>query len=189
TFVDTRHAVTTSNLMAVRGVARFLTVSDCVVRRTLHALNENQSGWDAFDTHTAADYVTFDRNTVEGSSGGGINVECRHSKVRWNTVLAPTGTGIHVHNESDYDGSTEVIGNHVVAGPATTYGIRVSPASRGSGKTLRGVIVSANTVKGVQTTPIYMGSAANAPLYAIALNGNVFVDCPGAYMVRQVNGY
>lgn len=189
TFVDCRHAVTTSNYMGVRGVTRFLTVSDCVVRRTLPALNENGSGGDAFDTHTAADYVTFDRNIVEGSSGGGINVECRHSKVRWNTILAPTGAGIHVHNESDHDGSTEIIGNHVVAGPATTYGIRVSPASRGSGATLRGVVVAHNTVKGVQSTPIYMGHAAYASLYAVSAVGNVYVACPGAYMIRLVNGY
>lgn len=187
TFVDTRHAVTTSNLGAVRGITRYLTVSDCVVRRTLPALNETSSGGDAFDTHTAADHVVYERNIVEGSSGGGINVECTNSKVRWNTIIAPVGTGIHIHNESDHDGSTEVIGNLVVAGPETTYGIRVSPASRGSGKTLRGVIVNSNTIKGVQTTPIYMGNNNQSPLYAVSAHSNVFIDCPGAYMIRAFN--
>lgn len=183
-FVDTRHAFTTSNLQAVRGVTRRGYIGHNVARRTLPALNETSSGGDAFDTHTAADDMTFEHNFVDGSTGTGINVECRNSKVRFNTILNPTGAGIHVHNESDLDGATEIVGNRVVAGPDTTYGIRVSPAGRGSGTTLRGILVTGNVIEGVQSTPIYMGNRNFSPLYGVTVSGNMAVDCPGTYMAR-----
>ena len=183
-FLDTRHAFTTSNLQAVRGVTRRGYIGHNVARRTLPALNETSSGGDAFDTHTAADDMTFEYNFVDGSTGAGINVECRNSKVRFNTILNPTGAGIHVHNESDLDGATEITGNRVVAGPDTTYGIRVSPAGRGSGSTLRGVLVTGNVIEDVQSTPIYMGNRNFSPLYGVTVNDNMAVDCPGTYMVR-----
>lgn len=183
-FLDTRHAFTTSNIQAVRGVTRRGYIGHNVARRTLPALNETSSGGDAFDTHTAADDMTFEYNFVDGSTGAGINVECRTSKVRFNTILNPTGAGIHVHNESDLDGATEIIGNRVVAGPDTTYGIRVSPAGRGSGATLRGVLVNGNVIEGVQSTPIYMGNRNFSPLYGVTVNDNMAVNCPGTYMAR-----
>lgn len=187
TFVDVRHAFTTSNLSAVRGITRRGYIGHNVLRRSLPALNASSSGGDGFDTHTAADDMTFEHNVIEASSGQGINIECRRSRVRWNTIIAPVGSGISVHNEGDLDGSTEVVGNTVIAGPETTYGIRIMPSTRGAGTTLNGVTVSENTVEGVSTTPIYIGSPNGPTLLGVTAIGNMGRDNTGSHLVRIYN--
>lgn len=187
TFRDVRHFFTTSNLAAVRGIVRRVKVTDNVSKRTLPALNEASSGGDGLDTHTAADHITFDRNLIESPSGQGINVEARNSTVRWNTIIHPVGAGISIHSEGDQDGSTVVVGNRVVAGPNTTYGIRIMPTTRGSGKTLRGVIVNQNIVEGVQSTPIYIGSTGGPTLYGVTAHDNFGINCPGSHLIRIYN--
>lgn len=186
-FKDVRHFFTTSNLAAVRGIVRRVIVTDNVSKRTLPALNETSSGGDGLDTHTAADYITFDRNLIEAPSGQGINVEGRNSTVRWNTIIHPVGTGISIHSEGDQDGSTVIIGNRVVAGPDTTYGIRVMPSTRGAGTTLRGVMVNQNIIEGVQTTPIYIGSPNGPTLYGVSAHDNFGINNPGSHLVRIYN--
>lgn len=186
-FKDVRHFFTTSNLAAVRGIVRRVRVTDNISKRTLPALNETSSGGDGLDSHTAADYITFDRNLIEAPSGQGINVEGRNSTVRWNTIIHPVGSGISIHSEGDQDGSTVLIGNRVVAGPDTTYGIRVMPSTRGAGTTLRGVMVNQNIIEGVQTTPIYIGSSNGPTLYGVTAHDNFGINCPGSHLVRIYN--
>lgn len=186
-FKDVRHFFTTSNLAAVRGIVRRVNVTDNISKRTLPTLNEASSGGDGLDSHTAADYITFDRNLIEAPSGQGINVEGRNSTVRWNTIIHPVGSGISVHSEGDQDGSTVLIGNRVVAGPDTTYGIRVMPSTRGAGTTLRGVMVNQNIIEGVQTTPIYIGSSRGPTLYGVTAHDNFGINNPGSHLIRIYN--
>lgn len=183
TFSDIRHAFTTSNQAAVAGIVRRATVRDCTIRYSAPATGGSPG--DALDTHTASEDIAFESNVIIGASGLGINMEGRSGRIVGNTIIRPGGGGISVHNESDLTGSVEVAGNLVVA--SGHYAIRVSPPTRGSTATLRGVIVSGNTVKDNPVNPILIGATTGATLHAVTVQGNVSINSGTSRMITVDN--
>lgn len=146
-FVYVRHSLSTNNdgTGNKAGVVRRITFAFNTVESSSRALGGSMGGGDAIDTHGAAEDIDILYNTVNGSTGQGINIECRSGKVIGNTIMNTQSNGIGAHNETDRD-SEFVVSNNTIRN-ANGWGIRVNSGGRGGVGRNRGIVVTGNVIK------------------------------------------
>lgn len=175
TFLNVRHSLSTNNTsnLAESGIPRRITFAHNSVRDSSTALQGSQLGGDAIDTHTAAEDIFILHNTVIGSSGQGINFECRSGRIEGNTVRYTASNGINVHNESDYTGHV-VVRDNIVSNVADK-GLNIRSGGRGTTKAYDYLEVSNNTVTDTGFEGIFVGGTNVAPTvrHAIIANNTV----------------
>lgn len=143
-FYDVRHALSTNNTSDPGGIVRRILFYGNQVFCSTYALSGSMGGGDAIDTHTAAEDITIAYNTVNGSTGQGINVECRTATVIGNMVRNTESNGITYHNESDFAGHIVMKGNHVES--PNGIGIWVYQGTRGTSTVTWGGVIADNVV-------------------------------------------
>ena len=169
-FTDVRHAFTTSNGLTAGGVGRRMTVQNSHILYSRP--HEGGNYGDALDTHTAAEEVNFLYNTVTGSSGIGVNHECRSGKIIGNLIIDPMSHGISVHNETDYTGSIEVRNNRIIRPGGV--GIRVVSNTRGAPSVTEGVSVTGNYLEDVLgAQAIRVGMDSYPVTRGVIITGNI----------------
>lgn len=137
-----RHSLSTNNESAFPGVTRRIRFQSNTITNSAPA--NTGAGGDAIDTHTAAEQIWVEDNTVIGSSSQGINFECRSGSVSRNRIWGTASNGISVHNESDLYGVVRVCDNEVRN--ATGIGVYVIAGIRGTAAVYESLDVSGNTV-------------------------------------------
>lgn len=183
-FTDVRHAFTTSNGLTAGGVGRRLTVQNSHILYSRP--HEGGSHGDALDTHTAAEEVNFLYNTVTGSSGIGVNHECRSGKIIGNLIIDPMSHGISVHNETDYTGSIEVRNNRIIRPGGV--GIRIIANSRGGPAETEGVFVTGNYLEDVAGAQVIRIGMDSYPVTrGVIITGNISKGAASADFIRTWN--
>lgn len=189
TFVDVRHSLSTNNSTAGKGIPRRIRFEGNTVQYTYPA--SGGAGGDAIDTHSAAEDIWIERNTVVGSSGQGINVECRSCRVVGNRVINAASNGIQVHNESDQNGLAVVRDNHVIS-PAL-HGIIVQGGTRGTVARYERIDVRGNIVEAatgaVDAFRVGNSAATNSDLNVTVVD-NAAIRCTvtNLFAVRKAQG-
>ena len=156
-----RHAFTTSNTSTVDGIPRRILFAYNTINQTTAALGGSQAGGDAIDTHTAAEDIWIENNTVNGSLGAGINFEAPSGRIVGNFITDTVANGIYVHNESDQRGTITVTQNEVRR--AGGYGIYSRTGARGSTQQYEYLNVSYNLVTGATGSGIVVGDLSTTP--------------------------
>lgn len=160
-FSEVRHAFTTSNTSTVDGIPRRILFAYNTINQTTAALGGSQAGGDAIDTHTAAEDIWIEHNTVNGSLGAGINFEAPSGRVVGNFISDTVANGIHVHNESDLSGTITVTQNEVRR--TGGYGIYVRTGARGTTQQYEYINVSYNFVSRTSKSGIVVGDLSETP--------------------------
>jgi len=112
TFVNVRHSLSTNNSPATSwGITRRILFANNTV--TDSAPTTGGTGGDAIDTHAGSEDITIENNTVNSSSGTGINAEGRWVKMRGNQVSNCAGNGLTYQNYTDLTGGCDISGNTV----------------------------------------------------------------------------
>jgi len=145
TFNYVRHSWSTNNLSGYPGIPRRCIFDGNTVTNSSHALAGSMLGGDAIDTHSAAEDIHILNNTCYGSSGQGINFECRSGSVINNAVYDSFDNGISYHNESDHDGQIVISGNTVDG--CGGDGISVLQGGRGTVAKVTSAVVSNNVIR------------------------------------------
>jgi hypothetical protein len=171
-FRTCRHAFTTANSTPMYGISRRVLVRDSF-------FSDSVSTGDAFDTHGAAEDIVFDALTVLGGVGIGINFECRSGAIRNCVIKDVALQGINVHNESDRDGTIEIVGNVVErCGSSTSHdGIRVQQGFRGTTAVYKSILISKNRVTDCAGSGILLRDD-NANNENVAITDNI-IQNPG----------
>lgn len=179
-FTGIRHSFTTNNETSVDGIPRRIRFAFNTVNSSSTALGGSMQGGDAIDTHTAAEDIWFEYNTVNGSHGQGINFECRSGRIIGNVIQNTSHNGISVHNESDYNGDIVVSGNEVIN--AGSYGIMVRTGARGTTAVYDSIVVNSNVVRNAVSYGIMIGVIAPIRKERLAsVVGNTIIDNKGSY--------
>lgn len=157
TFRAVRHAFTTGNTVTagVGGIVRRVLFFGNTVEDTTYATEGSQLGGDAIDTHTAAEDVWIVQNSINASSGAGVNVECASAVVSGNTVEDTVGSGINYHNESARPGRITITDN--VVRRAGSHGIQARTGSRGTQVPTESMIIIGNQVSDSSRNGIQAG--------------------------------
>lgn len=189
TFRGVRHSLSTNNTTSSQngGVPRRILFFGNTVEDTTVATSGSQMGGDAIDTHTAAEDIWIIQNSVNKSTGKGINMECASGVISGNTIDGTAATGIDFHNESDRPGKVTIIGN--VVRQAVGNGISARTGGRGGQAPAESMIVTGNRVEDVTGNGVQVGyvltdrgavvtgntvaRAQGVPLRLLRLNGVV----------------
>lgn len=186
-FSDIRHAFSTNNNANARGIPRRIRFARNDVNWTSTALGGSELGGDAIDTHSAAEDIWIENNSVYGSSGGGINVECKSGRVVGNYVYGAARRGISFINNSDYEGSAHIVGNTV---ERCAEGFYVRPGSRGTTAGFSDITFTHNrAVDIVGPTVFIIGWSGAAQLSRnVMFTHNVAVRCTASdALIRIMN--
>jgi hypothetical protein len=116
---------------------RIFFVNNTVVNSSRN-LTDNGGG-DAIDTHAGGDNIIIIGNTVNGSTGCGINFEAKSGIIANNTIIDTENIGINVNPRSDFKSKIIITGNRLerigkVSG--SMYGIQVSLNTAGCEKAI-----------------------------------------------------
>lgn len=157
TFRGVRHSFTTNNTATAQdgGVPRRILFFGNTVEDTTVAQAGSQLGGDAVDTHTASEDIWIVQNSVNKSTGHGINVECPSALILNNTVQDSASDGINFHNEAGRPGRVTIRGN--VVRRSGGHGIRARTGGRGSTTPTESLIVCDNRVQGAALDGITAG--------------------------------
>ena len=171
-FQNIRHGFSTNNTTVANdsGVPRRITCDQNRVEYTAGALSgdfENRGGA-AIDTHTAAEDIWITRNTINGSRGQGINVECPSVRIQDNTVLNSDLWGITWINKSARPGSAIITGNKVSG--AVGPGIYARSGTGGSNAPNEALIITGNHVEDATEEGIKVGYSNTD--YGTVVTGN-----------------
>lgn len=186
TFKNVRHSLSTNNSTAGGGIVRRIRFENNTVNWSSTALGGSMGGGDAIDTHTAAEDISIVRNTINGSSGQGINVECRSARIENNTVKNSRSYGISVHNESDLSGRAVVSNNRVYNSGST--GMTIRSGIRGTAARYDSIRVQNNEVINPQGNGINVGRQDAVEKWAL-IHGNYVEGTPSSnqpYEVRNI---
>lgn len=177
TFRGVRHSLSTNNTAGagVGGVVRRILFAFNTVEWTSTALGGSMGGGDAIDTHTAAEDIWVRGNTVNGSSGQGINMECASGVIEDNTVTGCASVGISFHNESRRPGRVRIMGNTVRSCGST--GIYTRTGGRGTTTPTESMIVTGNHVEDVAGYGIQAGYALTER--GTVVTGNTIIRAAG----------
>lgn len=129
-FVDVRHSLSTNNNVSSSwGITRRILFMGNTVSDSAPA--SGGSGGDAIDTHAGSEEIFITGNTVNSSSGNGINFEARTGEVSNNVIKYVAVVGININPRADTTSSVTVTGNTLlnVGDSASEYGITVSVAT------------------------------------------------------------
>ena len=183
TFQYLRHSLSTNNKTGYYGVPRRILFSDNVITNSAPALGG--SGGDAIDTHGAADQIHIVNNTVYGSSGNGINVECSGGSIVGNKIYNCAVNGIGYHNESDHVGKMLISGNTVVG--STGSAIDVDQGFRGTTTLLSYVTVSNNICHDSGADAITITTTGALRPTNISIVDNEIVGCATGILVQATD--
>ena len=180
-YEQVRHAFTTgSNPSGSHGVTRRIVFANNTIIRSAQAIEG--AGGDAIDTHNGAEDISIIGNTVLGSSGQGINVECPTALVIGNTINDAQSNGISAHNEADRDGSIVIANNRLER--CVGRGIDVRQGSRGTTFAYTEVVVDGNSVRGAAIALSVRTFNENPTLLRdVSITGNSVRDTQGAGIV------
>lgn len=167
---DVRHALSTNNSAVRGGIPRRITFAKNHVFISASAVSPGSGGGDAIDTHAAAEHIKISDNTVIGSSGNGINVECSSCEVVGNTIIDSATNGISVHNESDAPGSA-VVARNVIKG-CGARGIYLLNGTSGTSAVYTSAIVAENIIDTVSSAGIQVNPASSPAIQGLVLIGN-----------------
>lgn len=184
-----RHAFTTSNTDAVDGIPRRILFAYNTVNQTSTALGGSQAGGDAIDTHTAAEDIWIENNTVNGSLGIGINFEAPSGRIIGNFITDTVSNGIYVHNESDQRGTMTITQNEVRR--AGGHGIYARTGGRGSTQQYEHLNVSYNLVTRSNGSGLVVGdlsaTPSTPPEEGVMVVGNTLHRIIGSYALAIGN--
>jgi hypothetical protein len=127
-FEGVRHSLSiNNNVTASWGQPRRIFFVNNTVVNSSRNLTDN-SGGDAIDTHAGGDNIIIIGNTVNGSTGSGINFEAKSGIIANNTIIDTEGLGINFNPRSDFKSKIIITGNRLerigkVSG--SLYGIQV----------------------------------------------------------------
>lgn len=172
-FQNIRHGFSTNNTTVANdsGVPRRITCDDNRVEYTAGALTgdfENVGGA-ALDTHTAAEDIWITGNTVNGSRGQGINVECPTARIQDNTVINSASWGITWMNKSQRPGSAIITGNKVAG--AVGRGLYARSGSAGQNAPIEALVLTGNHVQDTTEEGIQVGYVNTD--YGLIVTGNM----------------
>lgn len=184
-----RHLGTTINSTATKGVSRRIAFKGCKVFSTATA--RGGTGGDAFDTHTAAEDITFDNCTVYSSTGSGFNVECPSVSIRGCEAYRCQEYGVHHKNESDQEGESLIIGCKV--GQNTLEAYRVEVGIRGTTARYKGITLQGNVSEDSTSMAFYvLNSPGSTTQRNVVVSGNSAIGCQSAtstfYLENIENG-
>jgi len=175
TFNYVRHSWSTNNLSGYPGIPRRCIFDGNTITNSSYALGGSMGGGDAIDTHSAAEDIHILNNTCYGSSGQGINFECRSGSVINNAVYDSLDNGIAYHNESDYDGQIIISGNTVEG--CGGKGIAVYQGSRGTVAKATAVVVSNNVIRNSAEEGIsFLKNTVSGHCRNVVITGNTIED-------------
>lgn len=177
TFRAVRHSLSTNNTTTSQdgGVTRRILFFGNTVEDTTVATAGSQMGGDAIDTHTAAEDIWIIQNTVNKSTGAGINVECPTAIVSGNTVDDAANSGINFHNEADRPGRVTITGN--VVRRSSSHGIQARTGGRGTLSPTESMIITGNRVEDAGANGIQAGYALTDR--GAVVTGNTVVRAKG----------
>ena len=170
-FVYCRHSVSHGVASGYVGIGRRLLITDNNVVNSAKATGG--TGGDAIDTHSMSEDVHITNNTVTGSTGSGINFECKSGSISGNTIVGSTLNGIHYHNESDQPGSIIISQNRVLR-TVGYYAIRCQHGSRGTTTPMRDVTISDNYIETTADYGIYVDGTSSYDAVQVIVKGNIF---------------
>lgn len=191
-FTDIRHCFSTNNTVYssgppnTGGIVRRIHFSQNVCQWTSGATAGSMaSGGAAIDTHTAAQDIYVYENSVIGSRGEGINIECTSAAVRNNLIVRAAGTGISIHNESDRNGDMQVTDNRIIDCDGTGIYAR-SGARGGSGRSNSMFIVNNYVKAGKDQVGIRIGFSVTE--IGVQTSGNRVISNTIGIDIRTVAG-
>lgn len=158
TFRGVRHTLSTNNTTTAHqgGVVRRILFFGNTIEYTSRAMSGSQTGGDAVDTHSAAEDIWIARNTIRGSQGQAINVECPTARIEDNDIYGGMSLGISYHNESGRPGDVSITGNRVY--DCQGHGVYARSGNRGSGiPPMETLLVADNRVRDVTGDGILVG--------------------------------
>jgi polygalacturonase len=198
-FTDVRHSMTTNNAVSTSyGITRRIKFTNNTVSSSVPNIGDGAGG-DAIDTHAGAEDIFIVNNTVNGSSGHGINMECRSGVVLNNKINNTNNYGINIASYcSIYDSAFVVENNYFGAkigdASGSDYGINVSlVAASGNNYIISGNRVNAlNQGIRVIGTSTYKGKhfniANNTVTNTTATNAGIQVEyCDGVVINANNN--
>lgn len=108
TGINQRHMTSTNNESVEGGVVRDVTFRDMHCAWTSTALAGSMSPGDMYDTHAAADGVTFERCISMASQSAAFNVECANVHIKDCVAHNPMGRAISAVNYSDMSSTIHI---------------------------------------------------------------------------------
>lgn len=190
-FRNVRHTLSTNNSSAPQrgGVVRRILFFNNRCEYTSTALGGSRGPGDCIDTHTAAEDIWIASNTVNGSSGIGVNVECISATVVDNKILNAGSHGIYVHNEADRRGRVLISGN--IVENAGRAGIIAQAGTRGANLGYESITVVNNQVNRTGEAGIRIGTTSTAGFKdeGVICSGNTVLESKShGICVYKVNG-
>jgi polygalacturonase len=173
-FTDVRHSMTTNNAVSTSyGITRRIKFTNNTVSSSTPNIGDGAGG-DAIDTHAGAEDIFIVGNTVNGSSGHGINMECRSGVALNNKINNTDNHGINIAPYcSLYDSAFLVENNYFGARigdtAGTDYGINVSLVAANGNN----YIISGNRVNALNQGIRVMGTSSYKGKHFIVANNTV----------------
>jgi polygalacturonase len=171
-FTDVRHSMTTNNAVSTSyGITRRIKFTNNTVSSSTPNIGDGAGG-DAIDTHAGAEDIFIVNNTVNGSSGHGINAECRSGVILNNKINNVSNHGINIAPycflyESAFVVENNYFGANIGDGAGTDYGININFVAKGGNN----YIVNGNRVNSLnQGIRIIGSSTRNGNHVSIANN-------------------
>ena len=190
-FNKIRHALSTNNTITgvESGIVRRIQFAFNTVENSARSLSTGGGG-DAIDTHTAAEDIDILYNTVNGSTGAGINVQCPTAKIVGNTINVTGTDGITYNNQSDRDGDVVITDNVVRNSGEGWWGIKFLTGYLGGLGRTRSAVVSNNILRNVDRG-IRVGKAIGGQANAlrdsgISVMGNSVYEAKGLGILAQM---
>jgi polygalacturonase len=173
-FTDVRHSMTTNNAVSTSyGITRRIKFTGNTVSSSTPNIGDGAGG-DAIDTHAGAEDIFILNNTVNGSSGHGINMECRSGVIQGNKVNNTSNHGINIVPYCSLYASAFVVENNYFGaniGDAvgTDYGININLVAASGNN----YIISGNRVNALNQGIRVIGTATNKGLHFVLANNTV----------------
>jgi len=164
---DQRHLVTVGGS---DGVNLFVTVSNC------HAAAQRDAG---LDSHAAGDFILFDGNTIEGSSGSPDGIICQglNAVISNNIIVGAFGNGIrHQVLPNINTASSVIVGNSIENyGTQSLINTAIYVQQLSGGTAMDGVVIANNRVDGFIGIGIYV-YAVSGNVKHVSVTGNVLTS-------------
>jgi hypothetical protein len=186
-FVNVRHSLSTNNNVSSSwGITRRIRFELNSVRDSAKATGG--TGGDAIDTHAGAEDISIINNTVQSSSGIGINVEARSAVVSGNWVKHSTSVGIYFYPHSTRVPNVSITNNRCEAigdGTGLDPGILVAVGDVAPSRvTIVGNFVESSTSEGIRVT----GTSGSTLRYLTLTGNTIRTSSTGqALYVRQAD--
>jgi polygalacturonase len=173
-FTDVRHSMTTNNAVSTSyGITRRIKFTNNTVSSSTPNIGDGAGG-DAIDTHAGAEDIFIVNNTVNGSSGHGINAECRSGVILNNKINNVSNHGINIAPycflyESAFVVENNYFGANIGDGAGTDYGINISFVAKGGNN----YIINGNRVNSLNQGIRIIGSSTRIGNHVSIANNTV----------------